>query len=161
MAKVELVVFNEVRIATKLSNMANALVDTKPLMEEVADYIFDRAEGKFQSQGRAGGGSWQQLTPKWLKYKVKHGFDPRILHKQQNHPLRTSVSRRGAPNQILKIERYRLQVGSNLPYAATHQFGDSGKRNIAARPYLVVNRQTRETIRTMVRDHIMKEWRGV
>lgn len=161
---VKILVFGEQRVATKFSNMANALINTKPVMGQVANYIRASADKQFQSQGRSSGGSWKPLTTNWLKFKITHGFDPRILHKRGDHPLRASVTTgqglRKGRNQILEVERYSLRFGSNLPYAATHQFGDS-RRKIPARPFLIVGRKDAEAIRLLIREHIMKEWRGI
>jgi len=45
-----------------------------------------------------------------------------------------------------------VEVGSNLPYAATHQFGDDD-RNIPERPYLGISPDDEEEIQAIINDY--------
>lgn len=152
---VDILVFGEKIVATKLQGMRINLANKHPMWEKIADYLMARAEGKFQSQGRAGGGSWKQLDKKWLKFKIAHGYSPKIL--EQRGILRRSVTRRNAPFQTLEISDNSLNFGTTVPYGPTHQFGDRS-RGIPARPFLGANNADREVMRRIVRDHIMNGW---
>lgn len=151
--EVKILVFNEEFVATRFSRMANATADAAPALEEIADYLMQRADAKFSSEGRAGGGSWKKLTPKWLTFKEKHGFSSRILVKKG--VLRQAMTKRDAPGQVLEIGPHRLKFGTNIPYAATQQFGRPGK-GIPARPFLGANNTDKQAIRNIVREYILK-----
>jgi phage virion morphogenesis family len=75
--------------------------------------------------------------------------------------LRRSVtSREKDKNAIFYALKDRLIFGSKLPYAATHQFGDSRNgRNIPARPYFGVTDKDREEIKRMMRDYFRRHRR--
>jgi phage virion morphogenesis protein len=133
--------------------MARDTADASPAFEDIADYIMDITRAQFESQGRRAGGSWKQLTQKWLKFKLSRSYDPRILH--LSHRLRDSVTFKGAAGQILEIGATELNFGSNLAWAKVHQYGYP-PRNIPARPFLKFRETDRRNIRNMIRDHIMQ-----
>ena len=154
--KFEVLIFGEQALATKFTRMGDDALDASPAFDNVAEYLFKITDTTFNSQGRRGGGSWRMLTPKWAKYKAKRGWDTRILHQFGN--LRESVTRRGAKGQILDIRPQSLLFGSDLEYAARHQFGVPGKT--PKREFVKVTKNDTMKIRDLIRDHLMRAWRA-
>lgn len=148
------VIFGEKKVAAKFDRMGRDILDERPAFDKVADYLMKITATQFDSQGRRGGGQWKPLTSKWARYKVLKGYDPRILHKQG--VLRRSVTNRGARGQILRINKQEMEFGSNLEYAARHQFGYG---NVPARPFLRILGSDEKKIAKMISDHIMRAWR--
>jgi len=103
----------------------------EPALDRVASDIMDVMDKNFEAQGRRGGGSWQQLSSRWLEWKMENGFDARILH--MTHALRRSMTIYQDENQEIHIDDDSVEVRSTLPYAAAHQFGTN---RIPARPYM-------------------------
>jgi phage virion morphogenesis protein len=143
---------------TKMARDATSARDV--LMGPVASYLMDITERQFEAQGRRGGGAWKKLSTRWLNYKIRKGFDPRILHME--HRLRRSVTKRGSRYQILTAGGTTLHFGSSLIYAAIHQYGGVSGRGhhsrIPARPYIRVTEKDSEVIGTMIQNHLMRAW---
>ena len=152
--KFSVVIFGEEKVAAKFDRMAKDMEDARPAFEKVAEYLMEITETQFDSQGRRGGGSWKFLTPAWLRYKQLKGYDTRILHKFGI--LRRSVTRQHAEGQVLHIKKEEIEFGSELEYAARHQFGYA---QTPARPYLKILRSDEKKITDIVAKHIMRAWR--
>jgi phage gpG-like protein len=108
----------------------------RPALELIAEDMMRRVNTVFQSEGRQSGtgqfrGRWAPLSPITIRKKAKAGHDLRILHERL--PLRTSLTQKGAPNQVLRFSRNALEFGSAEKYADTHQHG---RGYIPARPFI-------------------------
>jgi phage virion morphogenesis protein len=124
-------VYGVEEVEAMLSRGMAAAEHFEPAMHRIALDIMDVMDKNFESQGRRGGGSWRQLTARWLEWKMEAGYDPRILH--MTGALRRSMSIYEDENQEINIDDNSVEVRSTLPYAAAHQFGTN---RIPARPYL-------------------------
>jgi phage virion morphogenesis protein len=152
MIRFRVLIFGTEALSTRLTRMAKDTADARPAFNNVADELMRVTNIQFESQGRRGGGAWARLSPKWLKEKAKITLDLRILH--LDHTLRHSVTRRGAPGQVLEIGPTEMNFGSNVKYARVHQEGYP-PRNIPRRPFIKLIDSDRRNIRNMIRDHIM------
>jgi len=95
------------------------LRDRKPLMEILAGDLENAVQSNFRTEGaRLPGGKWKELKPATIKRKKGNAS---ILVGKGN--LQNSIARSFNNNEAL--------AGTNLPYAAIHQFG--GTINMAAR----------------------------
>ena len=109
-----------------LRRIAGALADPSPAMRAIATRLADRAEDAFETQASPDGKPWAALKPDTERARKKSGHVPvRIL--QRSGALVRSILADWSPVQAV--------AGTNLVYAATHQFGDP-ERNIPARPFL-------------------------
>jgi phage gpG-like protein len=153
MQRLQILVFGDKVLTTKFTRFADDMLDASPGFDMVADLMLRASDKTFSSQGRHGGGSWKPLTGKWLRRKASKGWDTRILHKNGN--LRDSVTKRGADGQILDIGPNSINFGSDLPYAARHQFG---YRQTPKRPFVKMTPLDIIKIRNILRDHMMQEW---
>ena len=86
----------------------------------------------FRDQGRP---AWQALKPSTLKRRRKLGAGAKIL--QDSGKMRNSIvsagSGRKLPESIYNLSNTKLEIGTNVVYAATHQFGRGA---IPARPFV-------------------------
>lgn len=149
----QVLVFGTEAVSTRFARMARDTGDASPAFSDIADELMRVTAIQFDSQGRRGGGSWKHLTTKWLNFKIRHAYNPAILH--MRHNLRRSVTVKGAAGQILDISPTELNFGSSISYARTHQYGYP-PRNIPARPFIKLIEGDRRKIRDMIRDHIME-----
>lgn len=113
------------QVRRRLFRGAEFLSDPRPALEIVADDVLRSIGATFSSQGRRYGGSWRAISPKWLKWKIDHGKDPRILH--MNGTLRAAFSERGAEHQILNVTMTGISLRSDLKY---------DRRQNEARPFV-------------------------
>lgn len=96
-------------------------------MEILANEALKRVDQRFRSEGP----TWAKLKPSTLKRRRNLG-SVKIL--QDTGRLRNSiVAPQNAPGGIWAVAPNQIEVGSNLVYAATHQYG---RGPIPARPYV-------------------------
>lgn len=132
---------------------ADATRNAKPAMSKVADDLMGTILTQFQSQGRRGGGSWQQLSPKWARYKERKGYDPRIMYMRGR--LVNSLTKRRSRNMNLKVTDAEVDLSSRLRYANVQHHG-GGPRNLPARPLIHVVKGDEERWAEIVRRHVFK-----
>ena len=125
------------RLANKQRASGAAATNFQPVMEAIAVDMLRIEEQIFFSQGRRGGGRWKGLAPDTLRQK---DGDTRILftsghtnYGSGDDALYRSVTKPGAPDQILKVFKSTIHFGTKRPYAARQQFGGKG---IPARPFI-------------------------
>lgn len=87
-----------------------------PLLKQLGAIIADAIDENFEQQGRP---SWQPLRASTLKQRTKKGYNGPIL--QRTGKLRRSITR--------KITATYVTVGTNLDYAAIHNFGGPTGKN--------------------------------
>lgn len=136
--------------------MINRMLDYRPALEEVVDYMMDQTKHQFRSQGKRSGG-WQPLSPQWTAFKAKHRFRPEILRQKRKGPtLFKSVTKKGASGQVLSVGPHELQFGTKIPYAAIHQHGGTGPKGqiIPQRPFLFTTPKDREAIGDLLREYV-------
>ena len=126
------------RLQLRLRVLASGIRDSRTLMPRLGGYLRDSTRERFKAQTDPDGGAWAVLQPHTLKRK-RHNKD-KILTQR-------GYLRRGITYQVTAPGR--VEVGSKLVYAATHQFG---RGNIPARPFLGISRRDAEEINAIVRD---------
>ncbi len=101
------------------------------VLSEVGNAAKNESTRSFESQGSPFGEAWKALSPATLK--KKKGTLKLIESGHLKRSLRSNIS----------TSEKRVSVGSNLEYAAIHQFGGKAGRNhkvsIPARPFLPIN----------------------
>ena len=125
-------------LKTSLRLMATGVRDTRTLMPRLGEYLQRSTQERFRTQTDPDGGAWAALQPRTRERK-RHNLD-KILTQR-------GYLRRGITYQVTAPGR--VEVGSKLVYAATHQFG---RGNIPARPFLGISRRDAEEINAIVRD---------
>src|SRR5690606_10681095 len=98
------------QVRQRLDQLMGALADSRPLMAGIAAELAAQTELAFQDQGPG----WAKLKPATIRAREKAGKWPgQIL--QVSNALARSITTRSGPDFA--------QIGSNVPYAAIHQFG--------------------------------------
>lgn len=112
-------------------------MDTSTLMPRLGKDLLASTQQRFSTQRAPDGTAWQALHPRTLKHK-KHNKN-RIL--TERGFLRSNIR-----YQILSPKT--VEIGTNLAYAATHQYGRDA---IPARPFLGLSASDQQTIEKAIR----------
>ena len=160
------------RLIEKLRDKEEDIADMRNFWRSVGLYLVKRSvSDSFGKEQSPDGTKWASWTQKYKERMEKLGKGGnKILNDHGSHGLLGSIKYVAFKDRVI--------VGSNLPYAATHQFGDSrpltikkvsknGKpftqniknRNIPPRPYLGVTEQDRTEILRMMRDYFRRHGR--
>lgn len=100
----------QTELVATLNQLMKNSSDLTPALSQIGEYLLESHHARFQLEVAPDGTPWDPLAPETLKRKK--GED-RIL--QDKGYLRDQLSYEATINQLL--------FGSNLEYAATHQFG--------------------------------------
>jgi len=114
-----------------------------PALAQIGEYLLESHQSRFQLEIAPDGTPWAPLAPETLARK--NGED-RIL--QDQGTLRDTLSYSVTGNELL--------FGSNLEYAATHQFGRE-EDGIEARPFIgITDGPWRDEVEILaiLRDHL-------
>lgn len=110
-------------------------VDMEPALQGIMDKLLARERRMFETRGASSGRYWAPLKGATVKTKIREGsahpFDPL----RDSDSLMESLSRRGAPLQILDVSEEGLTLGTTHKAAQFHQEGTS---KMPARPPLIV-----------------------
>lgn len=146
---------NTQAIDTMLKHIQNVTGQLAPLMVAVRQELLAQTEANFADSGRP---NWPALAAPTEAQREKKGKWPgQIL--QMSGALARSVV--GTSDERSAM----IGVGSEIPYAAIHQFGGQAGRNrkvaIPARPYLplvngVLQPQAEVAILELARAHLVK-----
>lgn len=134
-----------------LSGLVDAINDPSPLLAELGEYGLRSTRARFKTQTAPDGTAWAALQPWYQKEKRRN----------KNRILALNGYLRGQMTWQLVGDR-TVEIGSNLPYAAVHQFGATIKPRAAkvlmfrghvaksvtipARPYLGLSDEDRSEI---------------
>ena len=134
-----------------LSGLVDAINDPSPLLAELGEYGLRSTRARFKTQTAPDGTAWAALQPWSQKEKRRN----------KNRILTLNGYLRGQMTWQLVGDR-TVEIGSNLPYAAVHQFGATIKPRAAkvlifrghaaksvtipARPYLGLSDEDRSEI---------------
>lgn len=105
-----------------LNQLMNKTGNLQPALAQIGEYLLESHQSRFQLEVAPDGTPWAPLAPETLARKK--GED-RIL--QETGMLRDTLSYDASATELL--------FGSNLEYAATHQFGRE-EDGIEARPFI-------------------------
>ena len=134
-----------------LSGLLAAINDPSPVLKEISEAVVLRSTlARFKTQTAPDGTAWAALQPWYQKEKQRN----------KNRILTLNGYLRGRMTWQLVGDR-TVEIGSNLPYAAVHQFGSDRPQNlerlrhkefiprattIPARPYLGLSDEDRSEI---------------
>jgi len=107
----------ETRYLDKIQELMGQMIqqgkDMRPLMRRVAGDMHDAVEENFEHQGREPG--WQSLSTAYARYKAKKKKSGKSRILEFSGRLRSSITEYSDATSAV--------VGTNLRYAAIHQFG--------------------------------------
>lgn len=158
MAHMLVVEVNDAQFAQAMKRLDELIKDMTPALRGIGEYLAGSSQDRFGSQTAPDGSAWTPLS-KWYR-DGKSANQDKILTLRGY--LRSSVHWQVMPDQVL--------VGSNLEYAAIHQFGGIirpkqakalkvGGRvvsqvKIPARPYLGISTDDATESEALVADYL-------
>jgi phage virion morphogenesis protein len=101
-----------------IERLEGATADLRPVWKSLSSLLVGSIDRQFRSQGTRFGPRWKPLSPRYAKWKQRHGYGENIL--KMKGALRNSIT--------ADIKPESLVVGSNLIYANVHQFGATIRR---------------------------------
>lgn len=127
MFRMQLAGFDEVKVS--LSRFGERIKNFKPFwLDYVAPTLYRDIRRNFETQGSYVGG-WRPLDPGYASWKAKHYPGKTILRRTDAlfRSLSFDGSQAGAGG-IFVADETTLVVGTSIPYAQYHQFGDKARR---------------------------------
>jgi len=115
--------------------------DTKPLWDDVGEYLQLATRFRFDTVTAPDGTPWEPLDPAYQRRKKRRQDEILVLDAFLRDTLAAETDSQG------------LEFGSALIYAATHQFGDP-ERGIPARPFLGLSEDDKGEILRLAREHL-------
>ncbi len=109
-----------------LREFGKRLADFRPTLRVAGQYMFKETIRQFQTEGARSGDNWPPLKPATIKRRRKHSSA--IL--QDTGRLRSSVISPAAKNAVYELTKSDLTIGTNLEYAAIHQWGGDIQRTV-------------------------------
>ena len=128
-------------VQRRLDRLAERLDDPTPVFQEIGAELVDSTVKRFDTFEGPDGRPWPPLAEKTRRSKRKHKSKPLTLEGD----LRDSFS--------AEADRAGLVVGTDRPYAATHQFGRE-ESNIPARPFLGLSDADLALIDDLLREYL-------
>jgi len=111
---------DDAEVQARLEAMAQA--KTGDLMPKLGQYLQDSAQNRFRTQRKPDGEKWEELNPRYAQRKERNKNKVLTL----NGYLRSWI--RHQP-----VDANTVEVGTNTPYAAIHQFGGTITQNPQSR----------------------------
>ena len=110
--------FESKAVTDFLKDAAKKLSDLTPLMKEARVFLKKTVDENFETEGTYTGDKWKPWSESWKKRRLQMGISPnRLLH--FGGVLRNSIRAYSNNNEA--------GVGTNMDYAAAHNFGFKGK----------------------------------
>ena len=134
-------------VVAALRRLQQAGSRLRPALLEIGEYLLQSTEARFDAQVDPAGQPWTPLSPAYQARKKK------------NPDLILVLSGHLSTHQSSELSDTEVSVGSNIKYAATHQFGRPEK-NIPARPFLGLNATDTREILTIINEHFERAARG-
>ncbi len=134
------------RVIARLNELIRDGEDMSPVMREVSEHLLSIAEESFDREGSPDGAPWEPLAPSTRRSRRRAGKDGPIL--QRDRHLRRSLDS--------AYDRTSAEAGTNLIYAATHQFGRP-PAGIPARPFLGIGPGDADHILDIIGRHLVPE----
>ena len=127
-------------VADALHLKAEQLQNMRPFWKSVGEYVMARTiKDCFGKEQAPDGSKWKPLSPARVKQRMKRHKSGNMRILQDTGELRRSVRYEASGDSVV--------IGSNLEYAATHQFG---RGKIPARPFLGFTKHDKEHVISML-----------
>jgi len=129
------------QVTTALNKLLKQSDNLEPAFRDIGEYLLESTQQRFIDQQAPDGTPWEPLSPNTLRHKKR---PDRVL--TETGTLADTLNYQLGANQLM--------LGSNMEYAATHQFGREGD-GIPARPFLGIAPFEHKEILTILQDHLM------
>jgi phage virion morphogenesis protein len=134
----------EEAIARALNRLLSQLDDLSPALREIGEHMLESTQNRMSRELSPDGQSWEPLSINTIENKSLSGQSDKILRGY------------GTLADLLnyQLNGNQLMFGSNMEYAATHQFGRE-RANIPARQFLGVSDSDEVEILDILRSHLV------
>ena len=141
--------YDDRQLQAALRLLRRSARDLRPAMREIAGHLEDSVAESFQREASPAG-KWAPLDDLTIRDRLRKGYGagPKL---QRSGDLANRITSAWDDDSAV--------AGSNLIYAATHQFG-SARRGIPARPFLAVWPEHRDLIKQEVVQHLSRAVHG-
>lgn len=122
-------IFGDKQFARRLLRVGENAGDMSPAFEDIHTDFLRIERAQFSSEGGYASGGWRPLAASTLDFKLRMGFDPRILHRTRL--MRRSLTYKNQPGHIKEIGPDEMKVGTRVvsakgyPYPRVHQLGSA------------------------------------
>lgn len=130
-------------LLNKIKEGREKLSDLTPFWESVGMYMIKQTIQNFEYERSPDGVKWKPLSPSTIKRRMKRSKKGRFKILQDTGELRRSIAYKAFKNKVI--------FGSNLVYAATHQFG---RGKIPARSFLGVTDENKQKALSMLKIYL-------
>ena len=122
LVKIRFEVANEVQLSRAFETGIEGFLDLRKPFNTMADEFFESMAGVFSAEGAFEERSrWQKLSPAYARWKARHFPGRKIL--ERTGRMKTSLTTRGGPDNVLEITPRSLSIGTRVSYAMHHQKG--------------------------------------
>ncbi len=132
--------YSDKKMLQALNRLAEAGSELKPAFAEIGEALLNSHRARWKKEESAEGERWAPLSVQYQKSKSKNA-DKLLIFEQFLHD---TLAYHAADSSV--------ELGTNIIYGATHQFGDDS-RNIPARSFLGVSAEDEEMILNTLHDH--------
>lgn len=133
--------------SSSIVNAFNRLIknidDTSPALRDIGEYLTESTQQRFEDMETPDGEKWEELAPGTIAKKKRVD---RIL--TESGTLADTLN--------YQLGNDQLMFGSNLEYAATHQFGRDNA-NIPAREFLGFSEQDEDEILAIFHQYLSND----
>lgn len=144
--------YDDAEVRRGLNRLLRAARDLSPAMREIAGHLVDSAEENLRRQAAPDGTPWKPLADRTLADR-----------RRQNFGVRPILERSGDLFGTIQADHDKRSAaaGTNLVYAALHQFGGlpgmpPAPAAVPARPFLGVTDDHRDMILDTIREHLRR-----
>jgi len=136
-------VLGEANIAKALNRLLAQGDDLSPAFRDIGEHLLESTQNRMSKELSPDGKAWEPLSIHTIEQKDLSGQSDKILRGYGT--LADTLAYQLSANQLM--------FGSNMEYAATHQFGRE-KANIPAREFLGVSADDEIEIMEILRSHL-------
>jgi phage virion morphogenesis protein len=123
------ITINDKAVTRRLKRMTDGLLNLRPAFKSIGEYMVRETELRFDAQEDPEGNAWEDLAPATWRSK-KHA---KILTEKSN--LRSRIVYRAGSESV--------RIGTNVVYAAVHQFGLDEQVNVSGHRRKVKSRDVK------------------
>ena len=142
------------KLRKKIAAIEHRAKNLRPVMEEIAQTLYNHYARVFDSQGVEGNKPWAPLMQSTTEWKMKHGYDDEILVATGHY--KESLTKMFSPRSLLIIDNNSITIGTkvrNKAGTALTVFHEDGTTKMVDRPVL-------HTITPKVRDQWYRQMRA-
>lgn len=150
------------KLKGNLKKKIDKLQDLTQFFKSVGDYVVRQTQNeRFEKEQSPEGVKWKPLSQARHKQRLKRHKTGKYKILRDHGELRRSIK------EQVSVAKDHVIIGSNLQYAAIHQFGGTihfkkkkGLVTIPARPYLGLNEKDKQHIIMMFQGYINRHVLG-